>query len=74
MCNSNSDKAIVKTIIELGHNLNCLVVAEGVENKLTLDDLILLEVDILQGYFYSIPLPANDFISWLVKYNNDLST
>ena len=73
MSNNNSDKAIVKTIIELGHNLNCLVVAEGVEDQLTLDSLVLLDVDILQGYFYNKPMPADNFYSWLTSYNESLS-
>ena len=68
MSNNNSDIAIVKTIIELGHNLSCLVVAEGVENQTTLDSLVLLDVDVLQGYFYSKPLPADEFHRWLISY------
>ena len=69
MSKNNSDKAIVKTIIELGHNLNCLVVAEGVEDQQTLDSLILLDVDILQGYFFSKPIPADEFYNWLTTYD-----
>lgn len=73
MCSKSSDKAIVKTIIELGHNLNCQVVAEGVENQTTLDELALLNVDAIQGFFYSKPLPADDFINWLAEYNLEMS-
>jgi len=67
MHNSSNDHAIVKTIIELGHNLNCKVVAEGVENQQTIDSLKLLNVDILQGFFYSKPLSPSDFQDWLTK-------
>lgn len=67
MLNSSNDHAIVKTIIELGHNLNCQVVAEGVENQQAIDDLKSLNVDILQGYFYSKPLKPDDFQIWLVE-------
>jgi diguanylate cyclase (GGDEF)-like protein len=69
MCSNNSDEAIVKTIIELGHNLDCQVVAEGVESQMELDRLHLLKADILQGFFYSKPLPANDFFDWITNYN-----
>jgi len=69
MCNNVSDKAIVKTIIELGHNFNCRVVAEGVENKATLDALNSLNVDAIQGFFYSKPLPADELLGWLIDYN-----
>lgn len=68
MHNSSNDHAIVKTIIELAHNLNCQVVAEGVEDQQTVDSLTLLNVDILQGFFYSTPLNAHDFQSWLTKH------
>ncbi len=67
MHNSHSDHAIIKTIIELGHNLNCQVVAEGVEDQKTIDSLDLLGVDILQGFFYSKPLKSSDFQEWLLK-------
>jgi EAL domain-containing protein (putative c-di-GMP-specific phosphodiesterase class I) len=68
MHNSSNDHAIVKTIIELGHNLNCQVVAEGVENQQTIDSLKSLKVDILQGYFYSRPLSPQDFQNWLARH------
>ena len=67
MHNSSNDHAIVKTIIELGHNLNCQVVAEGVENQQTVDSLKLLDVDIMQGFFYSQPLSSQNFQDWLHK-------
>lgn len=67
MHNSSNDHAIVKTIIELGHNLNCRVVAEGVENQQTIDSLNLLGVDILQGFFYRKPLSSGDLQVWLTK-------
>lgn len=68
MENYTNNKAIVKTIIELGHNLNCLVVAEGVENKLELDSLKQLNVDVIQGYYFSKPLDPVSFIEWLSEY------
>ena len=68
MHNSSNDHAIVKTIIELGHNFNCKVVAEGVENQQTIDSLESLDVDTLQGFFYSKPLFANELQSWLTEH------
>ena len=73
MDSKSSDKAIVKTIIELGHNLNCRVVAEGVENQTILDELVLLNVDAIQGFFYSKPLSTDDFINWSAEYNREMS-
>jgi len=68
MCMSSTDRAVVKTIVELGHNLGCKVVAEGVENQVTLENLTSLHVDKMQGYFFSKPLEADDFIVWLKQY------
>jgi len=65
MCESARDNAIVKTIIELGHNLGCRVVAEGVENRRVLENLRLLNVDVIQGFYYSKPLSSSDLIEWL---------
>jgi len=70
MHESTTDRAVVKTIVELGHNLGCKVIAEGVENQTTLDSLISLNVDKIQGFFFSKPLPDNEFITWLDNYNN----
>lgn len=74
MCSNQSDDAIVKTIIELGHNLGRRVVAEGVENQRTLDALRLLNVDVIQGFFYNKPQSADDFIAWLIDYNKKAKT
>jgi diguanylate cyclase (GGDEF)-like protein len=59
------DAAIVRSIIALGHNLGCTVVAEGVEDervRLQLEDL---GCDLLQGFQLSAPLPIADFHTWL---------
>lgn len=54
-------KQIVQIIIDLGHILNLEVIAEGVETE---DELKILEsigTDGIQGYFFSKPLPPNEF-------------
>lgn len=55
------DLAIVKTIINLSHNLSCDVVAEGVETE---SQFLLLKennCDYVQGYYFSKPLSKDDF-------------
>lgn len=64
----DSDNMIVNTIIDLGHNLDCKVIAEGVENRETYDALAKQNCDAIQGYYISRPLPAEDFSEWLKKY------
>jgi diguanylate cyclase (GGDEF)-like protein/PAS domain S-box-containing protein len=56
---------IVRSMIDLGHNLGLEVVAEGVEH---VDDLQLLRrlgCDLGQGYHFSRPLPLEDLVAWL---------
>ncbi|HEX8916923.1 MAG TPA: EAL domain-containing protein, partial [Chloroflexota bacterium] len=65
MALNRDDASIVRSIIELGHNLGLQVVAEGVENKRTLDMLRSLGCDLAQGYFVSHPLPADQLTEWL---------
>ena len=55
-------KAIVKTCIILGHELNMQVVAEGVETHEQAEILKLLGCDVGQGYFYSKPVIADEIL------------
>ena len=57
---NKDDEAIVNTIITVGHNLNLKVVAEGVENKDQAEKLNNLGCILMQGYYYSKPLPPNE--------------
>ncbi|MEY2684984.1 MAG: hypothetical protein RJA09_2128 [Pseudomonadota bacterium] len=59
-----SDAKIVRSTIDLAHNLGLTVVAEGVENAAILDQLRDLQCDEAQGYFVSKPMPAADFPNW----------
>ncbi|GAB4512460.1 MAG: hypothetical protein Tsb0026_16430 [Sulfuricaulis sp.] len=64
MTSDESDLSIVRSIIELSHNLGLKVVAEGVENKATLDSLAALGCDYCQGFYVSYPLPYERFTAW----------
>jgi EAL domain-containing protein (putative c-di-GMP-specific phosphodiesterase class I) len=65
MVTDNDDLVIVRSTIELGHNLGLKVVAEGVEDKATLDKLEQLGCDLVQGYHISRPLPPEQLEVWL---------
>ncbi len=56
-------QSIISTIVGLCERLNLVVVAEGVETQKAVDILGELGCDVLQGYFYSRPLPAKEFES-----------
>jgi EAL domain-containing protein (putative c-di-GMP-specific phosphodiesterase class I) len=61
----NSHKVLVDTIIAMAHSLKLEVVAEGVETQQQLDYLRSRNVNIIQGYLYSPPIPAEKFRSLL---------
>jgi len=65
---SVSDKQIVRTIIDLAHNFQLTVVAEGAEDELTLSLLKEMGCDQVQGYAYTKPLPAPELLKWISKY------
>ncbi len=56
-----ADKELVNATIAMAHGLKLKVVAEGVETREQLNQLIKLNCDIAQGYYYSKPLPASEF-------------
>jgi len=64
---------IVRTTIELGHGLGLEVVAEGIEDRETLDWLKELGCDTGQGYFISKPIDAGNLESWLKEYSKQLN-
>ncbi|MGC5327513.1 sensor domain-containing protein [Brevibacillus sp. SYSU BS000544] len=61
------DVAIVKAIINLAHNLNLQVIAEGVETQEVFDFLCDQQCDQIQGYYISMPLTVDDFRDLLEK-------
>ena len=58
------DAVIVRGIIDLAHNLGLTVVAEGVEDRGTMDALTEYGCDAAQGFFFSRPLSGPDLFSW----------
>ncbi|MDP1637762.1 MAG: GGDEF domain-containing phosphodiesterase [Candidatus Nitrotoga sp.] len=66
---SQEDKHLVRTIIDLAKNFNLTTVAEGVEDRKTFDLLRDLGCDLVQGFLYSRALPDTDFINWYRQHN-----
>jgi diguanylate cyclase (GGDEF)-like protein len=65
MSSDENDAVIVRSTIDLGHNLGLRVVAEGVEDGTAMRTLRELECDIAQGYYLSRPVPAADLLEIL---------
>jgi len=70
MHTNEKNRTIVRSTIDLGHNLGLSVVAEGIENREAWDLLGNLGCDLAQGYFLARPLPAEDVDEFLTKRFN----
>jgi EAL domain-containing protein (putative c-di-GMP-specific phosphodiesterase class I) len=66
-------KEIVSTIILMGKSLGLKLIAEGVETEEQYNFLKTLGCDQIQGYFFSKPLPPNDFADLLLKEKDAIS-
>ena len=54
-------KSIIQSIIDMAHSVNSSVIAEGAENQAQIDFLVQSGCDYIQGYYYSKPLPQEEF-------------
>lgn len=64
------NEAIISSMITLAHDLGVDAVAEGIETQEQLDVLREKKCDFGQGYIFSKPLPAEDFIRLLIEKKN----
>lgn len=62
-----NDRTIVETIVALAKNLGHQTLAEGVEEHDQIGMLVALGCDSCQGYFFSRPVPANEFVELFAK-------
>jgi len=65
---SPANEAIVRSMVELGHQLELTVVAEGVETKGELGAVLASGCDLVQGYLYARPMPLDALSSWLAEH------
>ena len=71
MIENENDAVIVKSTIDLAHNLDLQVIAEGVETREVFELLRILGCDMAQGYFIERPVPAEKLIQWYQSYQPD---
>ncbi len=57
--------ALLEAITSIGQSLNLTVVAEGVETKEQFEMLRKIHCRVIQGYFFSRPLPAEEIPGWM---------
>jgi EAL domain-containing protein (putative c-di-GMP-specific phosphodiesterase class I) len=71
MENDQDSAMIVRSTIDLAHNMGLNVVAEGVENQATWALLKQMGCDLIQGYYVSRPIAAEALPAWLTLYHSD---
>ncbi len=72
VASSNSGDAILASaIISMAHNLNLVVVGEGVETKTQLAFLRANGCNIIQGFYFSKALPPDEFVNFFNEYNQE---
>jgi diguanylate cyclase (GGDEF)-like protein len=69
MADSPQDRKIVQSVIDLSHNLELSVVAEGIESQQILDMLIGMGCDYGQGYYIGKPMPIGELPPWIKGSN-----
>jgi diguanylate cyclase (GGDEF)-like protein len=68
MLDNKHDAAIVRSTINLAHELDLIVVAEGVEDEATLRQLKDLDCDLVQGYLIARPMPGDRIPGWVAEW------
>ncbi len=68
MLNDKGDHNLVTMMVNLAHSFSLDIVAEGIEDKLTLEALDELGVQRGQGYYIAKPMPAEEFLTWAEFY------
>ena len=71
MTHDESDAVIVHSTIALAHNMGYRVVAEGVENVEILELLQVLGCDVVQGFYFSKAIPAEQVLTWIQQHNQN---
>ncbi|MCR4300387.1 MAG: EAL domain-containing protein [Sulfuricaulis sp.] len=74
MDKDKGDAKIVRTVIDMAHNFEISVTAEGVESQAILEQLAGLGCDCAQGFHMARSMPAADLIQWLQESPWSLST
>lgn len=64
---SEKAKQVVHAVVGMAHGMNLKLVAEGIETKDEIDGMKAADIDYIQGYYYSRPLPMAEFLEFIKK-------
>jgi EAL domain-containing protein (putative c-di-GMP-specific phosphodiesterase class I) len=67
LTSAGPNASIVRSVLDLGRNLGLKVVAEGAEDRQTVELLESLGCEYVQGFYFSKPLTPADFAAWLPR-------
>ena len=67
--NTEKAKHVVKAVVGMAHELKLKMVAEGIETENELSMMQAEGIDYIQGYYYSKPIPREEFITFVKKHN-----
>ncbi|MDO8907897.1 MAG: EAL domain-containing response regulator [Pseudohongiella sp.] len=70
LSSSKGSRSIVESIIQLSRLVGFRIVAEGVEDKLTLKHSRILGIQNVQGYYFAKPMAATALAQWITEWNS----
>jgi diguanylate cyclase (GGDEF)-like protein len=71
MAEQQGDHSLVLTIVQLAHNFGLKVVAEGIENDAARQQLLQMDCDIGQGFYFARPMTGSRLMDWLQQWAAD---
>ncbi len=71
--NEKKAKAVVQAAVRMILDMELNALTEGVETKEQLDEMERIGVDYIQGYYFSKPIPENEFLDFLQKHQGEAS-
>ncbi|MCR5735023.1 MAG: EAL domain-containing protein [Lachnospiraceae bacterium] len=64
-------KHVLTGMVDIIHKMNMTVVVEGIETEEQMKIMKDMDIEFIQGFYYSRPIPEDEFISFLIKNNAD---
>ena len=65
---NEKETMIYESLVDIATRLNMRIISEGVETKDLVDYLMKLNIHGIQGYYYSKPIPQQEFIEFIKNY------
>lgn len=70
---SDKAKCVLRSVVNMAHDMSLSVVAEGIETKAELDSMVSEGIDYIQGYYFSKPLPEKAFMELISEYTGSIN-